>query len=283
MWRRPACFVLPLLTLCLPLPTEAALRRVDVGDRKLRVSCAGVGGPTVVFEAGLGETLETWKRVLPPVARFTRACAYDRAGLGRSDPGPLPRTASRIVEDLRSLLARAHVPPPYVLVGHSFGGLCVRLYASRWPQEVAGLVLVEATHEDYPARERTQRTAEHIKMETSLALAAAAARSEFASLEESAREVREAGPLPDIPIVVVSASRAGSPDPLRRAWDELQRSLARLTSRTRHVVAEGSGHYVQFDRPELVVGAVREVVDIVREEARPVPRVNAPPSASSRP
>lgn len=283
MLKRPASIVLPLVALLMPASPEAAVRRVEVGGRKVRLACAGAGAPTVVFEAGLGETLETWNWVRPAVAEFTRACAYDRAGLGRSEPGPEPRTASRIVEDLHLLLSRADIPPPYVLVGHSFGGLCVRLYASRWPREVAGLVLVEATHEDYPARERNLPTAQRTKMETALALAAEAARSEFSSLEESAREVREAGALPEIPVVVISASRAGTSDAVRRAWEELQESLTHLTGRTRRVVADTSGHYVQFDQPELVVKAVREVVDIVREEARPKPRVNALPSASSPP
>src|SRR5882672_3624033 len=129
-------------------PTCAAAHRIDVGGFRLNLRCDGEGSPTVILEAGAGDTLATWEWVLPDVRKLTRVCAYDRAGLGRSDPGPKPRTSERIVAELRELLLRAHVPPPYVLVGHSFGGLNVRLFASRNPGEVSGLVLVDATPED---------------------------------------------------------------------------------------------------------------------------------------
>jgi pimeloyl-ACP methyl ester carboxylesterase len=121
---------------------------VDAGGYRLHVACQGEGGPTVVMEAATGETGLLWSLVQPGVAQTTRTCVYDRAGLGWSDPSPRPRTAAVMVEELRSLLASAEVPGPYVVVGHSFGGLLVRLYAARYPQEVAGLLLVDSAHED---------------------------------------------------------------------------------------------------------------------------------------
>src|SRR4030095_7799142 len=131
----------------------AMARKVDVGGYRLRLQCTGQGSPTVVMDSGLGDTLETWADVWPGVKAFTRVCVYDRAGLRKSESGPPPRTSQRISDELHGLLLIAQVPGPYVLVGHSFGGLNVRLFAAQHPEQVVGLVLVEATHEDYPERE----------------------------------------------------------------------------------------------------------------------------------
>jgi pimeloyl-ACP methyl ester carboxylesterase len=117
---------------------------VSVGSHRLHIRCEGEGGPPVIFDAALGGSSLSWSLVHPAVARVTRACSYDRAGFGWSDAGPLPRTAGRIADELHELLRAAAVPPPYVLVGHSYGGLVMRLYASRHPNDVAGLVLIES-------------------------------------------------------------------------------------------------------------------------------------------
>ena len=118
-------------------------RLIDIGTHRLHLHCDGEGAPSVIFDAALGASSLSWSLVQPTVARVTRACTYDRAGFGWSERGPLPRTAGRIADELRELLTRAHVPPPYLLVGHSFGGLVMRLFASRHAQEIAGLLLIE--------------------------------------------------------------------------------------------------------------------------------------------
>lgn len=121
---------------------------VDLGTHELHLLCQGSGTPTVVFDSGLGDGLLSWSTVQPEIARTTRACSYDRAGHGWSDAGPLPRTSGRIVDELFRLLETADVQPPLVLVGHSFGGPNVRLFARRHPGMVAGLVTVDGSHED---------------------------------------------------------------------------------------------------------------------------------------
>lgn len=118
-------------------------RLVDVGGHRLHVLDSGKGHPTVVFEAGLPGSVLSWNQIQQDLARLVRVVSYDRGGLGWSDPGPEPRTAERIVEELRRLLDRAGIPGPYILVGHSFGGLTTRLFAARYPDDVAGLVLVD--------------------------------------------------------------------------------------------------------------------------------------------
>jgi pimeloyl-ACP methyl ester carboxylesterase len=121
---------------------------VDVGGYKMHIYCTGAGSPTVILESALAGTSSLWGWVQPEVAKGTRVCAYDRAGAGWSDPGPKPRDGQRVATELHTLLTRAGIAGPYVLVGHSVGGLYVRVYAARYPDEVAGLVLVDASHPD---------------------------------------------------------------------------------------------------------------------------------------
>jgi pimeloyl-ACP methyl ester carboxylesterase len=127
---------------------------VDVGGFRLHLHCAGKGSPTVVVDSGLGSFSPDWGLVQPEVAKFTRVCTYDRAGYGWSDPGPRPRTSRQMVEELQTLLVNAAIEGPYVLVGHSLGGMNVRLYAHQYPSEVAGVVLVDSpvAHEDVLSR-----------------------------------------------------------------------------------------------------------------------------------
>lgn len=125
-------------------------RLVDVGGRRLNLYCIGSGTPAVIFDAGWEDWSPSWARIQPGVGTYTQACAYDRAGAGFSDPGPLPRTSARIAADLRLLLRRAGVRGPVVLVGHSFGGFNARTFVDRFNGEVAGLVLVDGSDQDLP-------------------------------------------------------------------------------------------------------------------------------------
>jgi pimeloyl-ACP methyl ester carboxylesterase len=128
--------------LALPAPGQL----VDAGGYRVHLHCAGSGTPAVVMEAALGGSSISWALVQPHIARLTCACSYDRPGFGWSDAGPLPRTAGRVADELRTVLDRGRVEPPYVLVGHSFGGLVMRIFAARHPGDVAGLVLVDPAH-----------------------------------------------------------------------------------------------------------------------------------------
>lgn len=282
------------------------------GGRRLWLECAGVGRPTVVLEAGLLSRGDVWSRdtthpggartlVLPGVAAFTRVCAYDRPGTigevnpalhpdgplffpSRSDPAPQPRTVATMVADLHLLLHTAAIPGPYVLVGHSAGGLLVRLYASTYPEEVVGLVLIDATHEDvwlaFKQRLHPGQWAEFEALTvTNRALQEAYPEAErlwTAPLERDpstaqVRQARAAGPLPPMPLVVLSHGlpfAAPFPSwpsaPLEHAMLALQEDLARLVPNARHIVASQSGHDIHRDQPELVIAAIREVVEAVR-------------------
>ena len=240
-------------------------RRVDIGGLRLHVVARGEGAPVVVLDAGLGGTSDSWSEVAPAVAEFTRVVAYDRAGLGRSGAGPLPRTSGRIVEELKALLDRAGLPAPYVLVGHSFGGMNVRLFASRWPESVAGIVLVEATHEDFPSREALLRSSfDRRRVQNLVLLEREAVRQEFEAFDRSAEELRQAKSLPRVPIVVLSAGRFEGSPAVQRLWLDFQDDFVGRYVGAVQRIAATSGHNVPADEPEAIVGAIREVVEAVR-------------------
>jgi pimeloyl-ACP methyl ester carboxylesterase len=246
-------------------PCRAGSHRVDVGGFKLNVRCVGEGSPVVLLDAGAGDTSETWDWVVPDVRRFTRVCVYDRAGLGKSDPGPLPRTSDRIADELERLLARARIPGPYVLAGHSFGGLNMRLFASRHPRDVAGLVLVDATPEDYPGRAAGLRSRDEVeKLRTAVALGSPAFRSELDAMTDSAAIVRASQP-PTAPVIVITSGQTDASQAFRALWAELQAKMVKTFPHAKQVLADQSGHYVQYDQPELIVQAIRELTDGARE------------------
>ena len=121
---------------------------LDIGGYRLKINCSGSGSPTVILESGLGDFLAEWQSVQLQISSFTRVCSYDRAGYGESDAGPLPRTSLEISRELHALLQNAGEHPPYILVGHSFGGYNVRVFNGKYASEVAGMVLADSTQED---------------------------------------------------------------------------------------------------------------------------------------
>ena len=146
-------------------PPPGAL--VDIGGFRLHMHCSGVGSPAVIMDAALGGSSISWTLVQPEISKLTRVCSYDRAGFGWSDAGPMPRTAARVAAELRTLLTKADVPPPYILVGHSFGGLVMRVFAARYRADVAALILVDPAHpEDWV----TPAPKERLKIERGIRL-----------------------------------------------------------------------------------------------------------------
>jgi pimeloyl-ACP methyl ester carboxylesterase len=283
---------------------------VDIGGRRLYLECRGTGSPTVVLEdgAGLGADLRSVDllepagsrpMVLPAVAGFTRVCAYDRPGVtlvhnpavrplapadrpfpSRSDPAPMPRTAGDVAADLHALLGAAGVPGPYVLVGHSFGGLVGQLYARAYPDEVVGLVLVDAAHEEtYPAWQALlgpTRWAEVMNL-TQQAPAGLEDYPDFerVDIEGSVAEGRQARadqPLRPLPLAVLTHGRPFQelmPDwpgeAFERMWLGMQQDLAALVPNARFSIASQAGHNIHQDQPALVIEAVRQVVVGVRD------------------
>jgi len=244
---------------------------IDIGGRGLYSSEVGTVEPTVLFEAGLGDSAATWAGVIPPVAAFAKVVSYDRPNTqaGASDPAPIPRTAEDVVADLDALLGTEAGSGPYVLVGHSVGGLFARLYASRYPDQVAGLVLVDSSHEEQDLRRQAMVSAELFAAEQQ----AVNSNSEGIDLAASFAQMSAAAPLGPMPMVVLSAGVA-DPAFFPEGWPmeeeaklhaELQADLAGLVPGGRLVIAEQSGHYIQQSQPDLIVAAIRDVIQAVRD------------------
>lgn len=295
-----------LLTVAVGLVAPSAAAQgelVDIGNgRRMYLECAGEGGPTVIFESGYPNTGETWKAggVFEAVAASSRACIYDRPGtvweegVAQSDPVPMPRTAEDAVNDLHALLQAAEIPGPYVFVAHSFGGILVRLYASTYPDQVAGMVLVDTTTVNQVERLRplTPPQFQDLLFGTENLPAdvlAAYPDLERIRLEESLDQLRQAqarAPLRPMPLVVLthgiplgqdvtSPLPPGFPaDPWEAAVQELQRELTALVPGGRQIIATQSGHYIQLSEPQLVIDATRSIVEKVRADRIPT-RIDA--------
>jgi pimeloyl-ACP methyl ester carboxylesterase len=282
-------------------------RRVDIGgaDRPplyMHIYCTGQGTPTVVLDSGLGDSFVSWRKVQPQIAKFTRVCSYDRAGIGYSDSSPRARTSQVVGEELNWLLQKASVSPPYILVGHSMGGYNVRVFASEHRNEVAGLVLVDASHPDqekrFPAElkrmeRKWQREAEFLEYTMPLGLprllglceedpvqraaecnfhTARAGDAELKAFPVSAAQAGATGSLGNLPLAVLSHDPdkpsaelpAGLAKPTNEAWEKMQEELARLSTRGTQTIAKSSAHYIQIDRPDVLIDAVRKVVEQAR-------------------
>jgi pimeloyl-ACP methyl ester carboxylesterase len=287
--------VLLLLSCTLPVRASAQSPRtdpppgalVDLGGRRMHVSCVGPSDAriTAILEAGGGGFSGHWARVQELLAPRVRSCAYDRAGLGWSEPGPAPRTMKQEAFELHELLVAAKIQGPLVLVGQSIGGLLVRLYAERYDADVAGVVLVDPTHEDdvlYNLRVArwvrlrdlsTGRVVPDPKRKGAPSAQYDPSQDYFADELQAVHRARVANPVPlgDRPLIVVAAGRRpappGTPDTLWRRLrlekDEQKVDLARLSRNSLFVLATGSTHNVHLDDPALVARAIEVVVDAV--------------------
>ena len=286
---------------------------VDVGGYKMHIYCTGQGSSTVILGGGTLENSLFWAGVQPEVARYTRVCSYDRAGSGWSEPGPQPRTATIMAEELHTLLVNAHIEGPYVLVGHSMGGLLMRVYTYNYPEEVVGMIMVDSLHEGQIVRLpeiqkrllqegiRQVRMLALLRSTNVMALApqfipnpgipddayaqlqATTATSEIFETNVAELEVMEASfnevlalriaSFGDLPLIVLSAGLKETTPSLSDAenqqrldeWQALQSELVTLSTNSKQIIAEQSGHNIQLDQPELVIESIREMLDALQK------------------
>lgn len=272
-------------------PSEA-----DVGPHRISVTVFGSGGPAVVVEPAFGGSTPSWRAIAEALAGETTVVTYDRAAYGTSSRAMDSRTPREIARDLHGVLDAASIPRPVVLVGHSLGGLCVRAFAGLYPGEVAGMVLVDSSHE-------AQRQVVHgsfpwwikfllavevplLMIETHKARGGADRRSIVRELRSSNRltaadQPLAEGALGDKPLVVLTAPVGGRA--LAESWRRmhgLHEDLARLSVNSRHVVSGQPGHYIHRREPDLVLASIRDVLDSARTHT-PLAQPTLPePSAS---
>lgn len=264
---------------------------VDIGDgREIYLQCRGTGGPTVVLVSGFPDGADAWGEpseqaedaspVFGDVAAFTRVCAYDRPGTGpgRSTAVEQPTTAQDAAADLERLLTASGEVGPYVLAGHSYGGPVIRLFASTYPSQTAGLVLVDGLSEDLLDGLSAAQRAVYVEMNSPRRDPGA----EDVDWDATFEQLRESAPVPDVPVIVLTADLPQlSPevlasgqlpggvdqefaDALWAAQMAAQDRLAALFPGGQHITQTNSTHYIQNDNPQLVVDSIREVVDSVR-------------------
>lgn len=244
------------------------------------IHCVGRGSPVVIMDTGTPGDSRNWIVLLPDLQHLTRTCVYDRAGQGASDPGRGPKTSQRMVDDLHTLLVKANIPSPYVLVGWSFGGMNMRLYAHQYPDEVVGLVLLDSSSPDQFVRFLRALPAESSsespnEKELRAAWASNTNPPEF-NLERvdwptSSAQVRAVKSLDDLPLVVVTAGRSSSPDfqpveakAMDAAWQNMQQELVHLSTNSKQIIATESFHCIQCTQPRLIIDAITDVVKIAQ-------------------
>jgi pimeloyl-ACP methyl ester carboxylesterase len=255
------------------LPSSApgpSARSVTVDGRDVAIDCRGEGQPTVILESGLGVPMQTWDAVIAQVATTARVCRYERPTVGSVDPKDLPRTADRMVEQLRALLTAAGEGPPYVVVGQALGGLTAQLFARTHPDEVLGVVFVDAIHPDLDKRIEALLTPAQV----------AARRSElernpegitFEDILRSEQLVKAAPPFPPVATAVIrhglpieSTDPAWPTDAVEKLWTELASDLATLGDPPREVVVAEHSHRIEQDEPGVVVDAIVYALEAMR-------------------
>jgi pimeloyl-ACP methyl ester carboxylesterase len=234
-----------------------------VGIQRLEYVIQGDGSPTVLFNSNTD--MDSWIKVLPEVAKFTKVFADNRPGYGSSKPAMGQNTGKSVVERLHQLLEETGQRPPYVLVGHSYSGLFTNLFARTYPDEVAGVIFVDASH---PAQEdwwHTNRPFESLLIHE---FSKATYNWEHFAFQKVAEDLREAGPFPNIPIIVITAGKEWILDTQawRDQWMRFQLDLVSLSPQGKHIIATESGHNIQDQQPDLVINAIREIVEQVRKK-----------------
>ena len=253
---------------------------IDVGGRKLDSCVYGSGSPTVVLVSGLGAPQAYWNPVIPDLAEKTTIVTYDRAGVGESEIGDLPTHAEQSAKDLQVLLDKLGVPSPYILVGHSYGGNVIRLFASMYPDDMGGLILEDTQHEDVLNELRKILKGKDLEAFDQLLVDMFSApenpKTEADYRNITRDQLRNSKPLPKIPFVMLtSADRAkamsdifsdAAIEEIAKLDGALNRKLAALIPGGRHIIVEGTGHDIHADKPEALMGPVVKMINEVREK-----------------
>ncbi len=253
----PLVAALVLVTAC---GTTLPARVETIAGHDVEIATAGTAGPTVVFEAGLGDDWTSWDDVASQVARHARVFAYSRPGYGASSPATTSRDPRTIVEELRAVLAHEGYAPPYVLVGHSFGGTYQELFAKAHPEEVLGVVLVDPRHRDFlPACEAARLDNCGIP-DAVLDTQGASTIAEYRSFPLGSDEIRAAGTFGAYPVRVLTATDHPVSPAREALWETMLGELAAEATHGEQIVVPGAGHYIQLDRPDVVVQAIVELL-----------------------
>jgi len=260
---------LAVVTLSFSITKDAVSK--DSPGHQMRI--VGQGSRTVILESGLGDTLDVWKDIQPRIAdHCARTLAYSRAGYIGSDPAEDgPRDSATIVEELRGELAKRNLAPPYILVGHSLGGLYMQYFARNFPHEVVGLVLVDSTHWNQHMEFDTSANTAYLRGREVTLFMPWIMRREFKDSIRAGTQVHDSPPAMFVPTIVLSSTVGpkGETPVLRALSARMQDEIAADFPGAQHVRVEGASHYIQRDKPEVVIDAVRQLAGCARGEPPP--------------
>ncbi|MBW9158211.1 alpha/beta fold hydrolase [Clostridium tagluense] len=230
---------------------------------RLYVNCYGKGDPTVVFESGLGCTHFDWEVVQNQISKNTRTFSCDRAGLGNSDTGDLPRSSLDQVHELHTVLNKAKVKAHYIIVAHSIGGYNARLFAGTYPKEVSGIVFVDCSHENQFEDRVKRSSSKEIEIVKSQSIGTEQTFDELLISAKQVSEIREKDALRNIPIIVLTADHKGETSAAltEEAWLKYQGDLVTLSDYSKHIIVEECGHFIQKDKPQVVIDAIKGIVN----------------------
>jgi len=242
-----------------------AFKFVDAGGHPVRMLICGHGSPTVIFETGAGGSggapLEMWEKVQPAVGKFTRTVAYDRAGVGLSAPGPNPRDARQIAGELHTALQNAHIAPPYILVGHSFGGPFIRVFGGMYPGEVGGMVLVDPTQEEFVKWDQSRHPGNKIPADDWKLIQAGLDEAHASRIPERISVVLITGMGPRVFPGFVTEKQKQDYRATHQMWLKFHSEWLEKVPNSLHIVTENSGHNVPFEEPELIIKAIQQIVE----------------------
>lgn len=253
-------------------------RMVVFNDYQIHINETGRGKPTVIIEAALGSGLDSYDDLQAAISRLTRVVSYDRPGLGSSNASPNPRTLPTYISELRLLLEEENIHPPYILVGHSLGGLIVRYYAHQFPGEVVGLVCIDCIPDDWFEYIRTTHSDEEVEMFNRVLdphQYEGVLKDEWEQFEYNCELLRGLEIPRNIPTRIITATQYGKdqqalgyhPEDMT-AWANMQAEMINNVKDSEQIITENSGHAVQLTEPELIIDAVRELVEIHREKSQ---------------
>ena len=263
---------------------------IYLGNQVMYIDCLGEASPTVLIDVGLGDASANWYKLAKQLSSEVRVCVYDRAGYGWSNTGPGERTTEQITYELHRLLQKANVPAPYVLVGHSFGGFTARYFATMFPEQTAGVVLVDSSHPEqieklarldkYVAAKPLKTTRRGSAPDwmndfektwhqlNASRKAIVAQMSELKSFAKSANQVKQLGPMPDVPLAVLTRGKSQLPEidgiAFENEWQQMQKDLLSLSNHSWQEIIKNSGHQIYFDAPEAIIRNILKVVQFAK-------------------
>ncbi|WP_280771615.1 alpha/beta fold hydrolase [Salipaludibacillus daqingensis] len=237
---------------------------IQISNCKLYARLVGEnnGNPTIVMDAGYGDYSQVWDTVISEISMLSNVLIYDRAGLGKSESSSNSRTSREMIKELIELLNEARIEPPYILVGHSFGGVNTRMYATEYPNEVCGLILIDSTPEDYTERFLPTMPNEFQRAYNKQFVF----EGNYNEFMQSLKQLKESRRKLNVPLIVLSAGKkAHYSEESQMLWNEMQKEICEISSNSEFIIAENSTHYIQDDEPETVIRAIKTLIDRVKE------------------